>query len=89
MEGLEVGRLGLVPGLDQSLERGFDQLGDPAAEDDLLAEEVGLGLLLEGGLEDPGPPPADRRRIREGQIPGVARGVLMDGDQTGHPDPCS
>ena len=59
VEALEVGRLGLVARLDEGLETGLHQLGEPAAEHDLLAEEVGLGLLLEGGLEHAGPGPAD------------------------------
>ena len=50
---------GLPIGVDQSLERRFDQFRDPAAEDDLLPEEIGLGLLFEGGLQDPGTSPAD------------------------------
>ena len=53
MADLEVGELGLVAGLAEDLEAGLDEGGDAAAEDGLLAEEVGLGLLGEGGLEDP------------------------------------
>src|SRR5437867_659851 len=54
VEALEVRHLGRVAGLDQRLEAGADELGQPAAEDRLLAEEIGLGLFLEGGLEDSG-----------------------------------
>ena len=41
MQRLEVRRLGLIPGLDERLERVADELGESTAEDDLLAEEVG------------------------------------------------
>ena len=49
---LEVGELGLVAGLDERLERHLHQRRGAAAQDGLLAEEVGLGLLLERRLED-------------------------------------
>ena len=51
MHALEVRELGLVAGLDQRLEGALDERRDAAAEDGLLAEEVGLGLLEEGGLQ--------------------------------------
>ena len=51
VQALVVGDLGLVARLDERLEARLDQLGDAAAEHRLLAEEVGLGLLLERRLE--------------------------------------
>ena len=54
VEDLEVGEFGLVAGLDQGFEACLDQGGGSAAEDGLLAEEVGFGLLGEGGGEDAG-----------------------------------
>src|SRR5882724_9497004 len=53
VQALEVRGLRLVAGLDEGGEPGLDQLGDAAAEHDLLAEQVSLGLLGEGGLEHP------------------------------------
>ena len=47
VQALEVGEARVVAGLDQGLEAGPDQLGGAAAEDRLLAEEVGLALVLE------------------------------------------
>jgi hypothetical protein len=47
MEALEVGNLRLVPGIDKRVEPGFDQIADTAAQHCLLAEQVGLRLLLE------------------------------------------
>src|SRR5512132_771617 len=81
VQALEVGHLGLVAGLGQGLEAGLDQGGGAAAEHGLLAEQVGLGLLLEGGDQGPGPGPADRPGVALGQVPGLAGGVLGDRDQ--------
>ena len=51
---LEVGELGLVAGLDERLERRLDSAEMPPHRTRLLAEQVGLGLLLERRLEDAG-----------------------------------
>ena len=67
VEALVVGDLGRVAGLDERLEPGAHELGGAAAEDGLLAEEVGLGLFLEGRLEDPGPCRRRSRRRRRGR----------------------
>ena len=85
VEALEVGRLGLVAGVDQGLEAGLDERGETAAQHDLLAEEVGLGLLVEGGVEDPGPGGAEGVGVGEGQVVGLARGVLGHRDQRRDP----
>ena len=54
VEDLEVGEFGLVAGLGEDLEACLDEGGGASAEDGLLAEEVGFGLLGEGGFEDAG-----------------------------------
>src|SRR5438270_13892995 len=59
VQALEVGRLGLVTRPNESLEAGLHQLDDAATQHHLLAEEVGLGLLLERGLEHAGAGGAD------------------------------
>ena len=81
MEALVVRDLGRVAGLDECLESRSDELGGAAAEDGLLAEEVGLGLLLERRLENAGPAGAYPDGVRKSELPGVARRVLLDGDQ--------
>ena len=81
MEALVVGDLGRIPGLDERLEPGSDELGRAAAEDGLLAEQIGLGLLLERRLEDAGATGADPDGVGECELTGVARGVLLDRDQ--------
>ena len=84
MEALEVGRLGLVARLDERLEAGLHEGGEAAAQHDLLAEEVGLGLLLEGGLEHAGAGAADGVGVGQGEVAGLAGGVLGHGDEARH-----
>ncbi len=85
MQRLEVRRLGLVPGVDERLVARLDELGEPAAQHDLLAEEIGLGLLFERGVEHAGAGRADRLRVRERGLLGLARLVGADGDERRHP----
>jgi hypothetical protein len=77
---LEVGDLRLVAGFGQGFEAVLDQLGHAAAEDGLLAEEVGFGLFGEGGLDDAGAGAADGLGVGLGEVPGGAGSVLLDGD---------
>ena len=50
VQALEVGALGLITGFHQGLEGHLHRGMTPPAEDNLLAEEVCLGLLGEGRL---------------------------------------
>ena len=84
MAGLEVGHLRLVTSLHQGLEAGVDQLAHAAAQDSLLTEQVGLSLLLEGGLQNTGAAGADAGGIGQGHILGLAGEVLLHADQAGH-----
>ena len=75
VQALEVGDLRLVAGVDQRLEAGLHQRADAAAEHGLLAEQIGLGLLREGRLDDAGAGDADapcRRRARAARALPVA-----------------
>ena len=54
VEALEVGHLGRVARLHERLEAGVDERRHAAAEHRLLAEEVGVRLVLERGLDDAG-----------------------------------
>src|SRR5256885_2979880 len=51
VQAFEICQLRLVARLDQGLEPGLHQRGESAAEHRLLAEEIGLGFLFEGGFE--------------------------------------
>src|SRR5581483_4848975 len=87
VQALEVGDLRLVPGLDQRVEPALHELRDPAAKHGLLAEQVGLGLLLERRLDDPGPGGPDPGAVRESARQRPAGRVLLDGDERRGADP--
>src|SRR5450830_425360 len=81
VQHLEVRDLGLVAGLGQRLEAVLDELGDAAAQDRLLAEQVGLGLLGEGGLDTGRAQATDRLGVGECEWPGATGGVFLDRHQ--------
>src|SRR6266481_793728 len=81
VQALEVRHLGGVAGLDERFVAGADELGKPAAEDRLLAEEVGLGLLAEGRLDDRGARATDGRAVGETDLRRVAARVLMASEE--------
>src|SRR6185295_4781458 len=85
VQALEVRHLGRVPRLDQGVEARLHQLDAYAAEHGLLAEEIGLGLLLEVGLDDPRLAAADRRGIRQREIARLLRLIAVHRDQHRHP----
>ena len=65
VEALEVGHLRVVAGLDERLEAGLDELRGAAAQHGLLAEEVGLGLVLERRLDHAAARAADALGVGE------------------------
>src|SRR3990172_4686072 len=77
VEALEVRDLGLIAGGHERLEPRPHQLRDPAAQHDLLAEQVGLGLLLERGRDPAGPGHPDPGRVGQRPLAGLAGGVLV------------
>ena len=58
-------------------------MGDAAAQHGLFAEQVGLALFLEIGLDDARTTAADARRVGETDVVRVAALVLVDRDQAG------
>jgi hypothetical protein len=60
---------------------GLDELGGAAAQHGLLAEEVGLGLVLEARLDDAAARAADALGVGEREVAGLAGRVLVDGDE--------
>ncbi len=84
MQNLEVRELGLITGLGKNFEASLDEGSGAAAENGLLAEEVGLGLFGEGGLENTGAGAADALGVAERELKRLARGVLLDGNQSGN-----
>ncbi len=87
VQRLEVGGLRLVASLDQGLVGSLDEGRHPAAEDDLLAEEVGLGFFFEGRFEHPGSSPSQGSGVREPEVVGLTGGILMNGEKTRHARP--
>ena len=85
VQALEVGHLRLVTGFDQHLVAGLDQCARSATKYGLLTEQVGLGFLLEGGLYNPGACAADSLSPGERDLLGLTVGILVDGNETGHP----
>ena len=87
VEAFEIGDLRLVARFDERLEARLDQLAHPAAEDALFPEEIGLGLLGEGGLDHARPGEPDAAGVGQRQRQRLPRGVLFDGDQGRCPAP--
>ncbi len=81
VQAFEVGHLGRIACLHQGLETGFHQLDAAAAQHRLLAKEIGLGLVLEGGLDDPRPAATNGGGIGERNGARMAGSVLVDGHQ--------
>src|SRR5690606_20186819 len=79
MEALEVGHFGGVARFDEGFKTGLDERGQAATEYGLFTEEVGLGLFAEAGFNDTGAAAANGRGIGEGDVAGLAAGVLVDG----------
>ena len=80
MPHLEVGHLGLAPGLDQRLETHPHQLCQTAVHH-LLAEQLGLGLLTHRRDEGVVPQPADGLGVGLGEVPCPTGRILVDAEQ--------
>src|SRR6266545_5709098 len=87
VQALVVGDLGLVAGVDQRLEAGAHELGHASTQNRLLAEEVGLGLLRESGLDHPRPAGSQRSPVGEREVEGVTARVLGHGDERRRSEP--
>ena len=79
MADLEVGDLRLVAGVGQDFEAHLDELVHATHEHVLLAEEIGLGLFLEGGLDGTGAQSTEGLGVGQGQSPTIATRILLDG----------
>ena len=81
---LEVRELGLVAGLVSVSNPALTSDADAAAEHRLLAEEIGLRLLRERGLEDARARAADAARVGERALARVPGRVLVHREERGH-----
>src|SRR5690606_19110882 len=84
VHAFEIGDLRLVAGFDQGLEALHDQFGDAAAQDRLVAEQIGLGLLGKARRDQAAAGAADTVRIRLRPRQRLAGDVLVHGDEAGH-----
>ena len=84
VQALEVRHLRAVAGGGQGLEARLHQRRDAAAEHRLLAEQVGLGLLAEGRLDDARAGTADARGVGQGVGQGLAARVLVHRHEPRH-----
>src|ERR1700730_19466554 len=65
VEALEISHLRLISGVYEGLPASLDQFTDAAAEDRLLAEQVGFGFFSECRFEDAGARATESFCIRE------------------------
>ena len=79
MADLEVGDFRLVAGVGEDLEAHFNKLVHAAHEHILLAEQIGLGLLGEGGLDGACTQSAQSLGVSQGDVPSVAARILLHG----------
>ena len=84
VHALEVGHLGLVAGFDERLEARLHQRADAAAEDGLLAEQVGFGFFGERGLDDAAAGAADAFGVGQADLERFVAGAVAHGDEAGH-----
>ena len=76
---LEVSDLRLVASVSENLEAHFNELVHAAHEHVLLAEQIGLGLLGEGGLDGTCAQGAQSLGVSQGDVPSVATRILLHG----------
>ena len=81
MTNLKIGHLRLVTGGNESLKTGLDEVGQATAQHRLLTEKIGLGLLTEARFNAAGAQTAEGLGIRPREVPGDARGILLDAHQ--------
>ena len=84
VQHLEVRQLGRVARLDHHVEAGLDEFLSAAAQHGLLTEQIGLGLVLERGLDDAGAGAADALGVGQRERLALTLGVLVDRDQAWH-----
>src|SRR5574343_1590480 len=84
VQALEVGHFRGVASFNQGFEAHLDQLDGTAAQNGLLAEQVGIGFFAEVGLDDATLGAAVGSSVGKGDVLGLAGLVLIDGDQRRH-----
>ena len=83
VHAFKVGHFGLITGFDEGLEARFDELADAAAEDDLLAKQVGFGLFRNRGQDNAAPRAADALGVGQTQLERFGARAGAEGDEAG------
>lgn len=55
MQAFKVGHFRLVSGIGQRFEAGFNEAGQPAAQNSLLTEQIGFGFFLKARFQNTSP----------------------------------
>ncbi len=84
MQAFEVGHFRLITGFHEGFKAHADQFDQAAAENSLLAEEVGFALFLEVGFDDARTTATDGGAVGQADFEGFAGGVLVNCDQARH-----
>ena len=84
VQTFEVSHLRLVTGLDQRFVASQNQRAGPAAQDGLLAEQVGLGLFFERGFYHAGARGADALRPGQRHVLRLPARILVNRDERRH-----
>jgi len=77
VHALEKRHLGLVACFDECFVTGFYQGRNAAAQDDLLAEEIGFGFFSKGGADDSAPSATDAFGVGEARFEGFVARVVV------------
>ena len=85
VNALEIRHLRRIARLHQGFETRLHERCQAAAKNRLLAEEIRLGLLLEGGLDDARTAAADGARIGQTHLQRISTRILVNRHQTGNP----
>ena len=81
MQALEICHFRRVTGLDQCFKARLNQSGESAAQDDLFAEQVGLGFFAKVGFYHASTRASVGCCIRERELARLARFILMHGNE--------
>src|SRR5690625_197556 len=87
VQALEICHLRRIAGIDQGVKTCTDELNSTTTQNSLLTKEVGLGLFAESGLDNTSTTPAIGACIRQSNVTGSTRGVLVNRHKMWYPAP--
>ncbi len=84
MQTLEVRHFRCIAGFNQSFEAATDQFNDAAAQNSLLAEQIGFALFAEVGFDDARATATDGRAVGQADFQRFAGCVGVNSHKTGN-----